>query len=138
MNAEAATWLVADEELQRLHATLRQLEHALSREGAELSCAAYQELQARISQQKQRLELATAKEKSARAALDIARSREAEREAEETRQRRYDVKQAEFHQAESALAEAREKITQLNQALPALEQKFNIALRELAEAKGAL
>jgi hypothetical protein len=133
----SAAWLSADAELQRQQTTLRQLEHTLSREGSEMSCAHFMELQARILQQRQRFEASQQKAAERRAQLDSARSEEVAREQKEFALRRYDMKRTEFKQAECALNAHRQQLAVLSRTLPELEQKFNIALRELADARTA-
>lgn len=133
----AGVYLLADAERERQQTTLRQLEHTLSREGSDMNCAHFMELQACIAQQRQRFEAAQAKAASALAALDEARSRETDREQKELTQRRFAMKQAEFQEAEKALNEHRQNIAALSRELPELERRFNLSLRELGELKNA-
>jgi chromosome segregation ATPase len=138
IEALSAAWLTADAERQRHETTLRQLEHKLSREGAEMGCAAYMELSSTIAQQKLRFEAAEAKAADRLAALTEARAIAQERELREIAERRFQLKQTEFEQAETALNSHRQQIATLTRELPALEQRFNLSLRALADAKQAL
>lgn len=134
----SAAFSLADAELQRQQSTLCQLQRNLLAEGPTLNCAAYMELQARVAQETQRVEVAKQKASQCRAALDAARSAETDREQKQIARRRYDAKQAEFQQAENALNSHRQQLAALSRELPSLEQRFSISLRELAEAKECL
>ena len=129
----ASTSLSADTELQRLQVSLRQLEYKLAREGAEMPCTEYQELQARISQQKHRVEIAETKAADARASLDAARTIEQDREQKELSERRYAARVNDFENAKAKLMANREQIATLNRETPLLERAFNQALAALAK-----
>jgi len=133
----STAYISSDAAREREVVQLSRLENELRRTGPELSCNDYMELQARIAQQRQRVEAAEAKAAERRAALDAVRSEAADREQKEIAERRYDMKRTEFERAESALNSHRQQLAALSRALPELEQKFNIALRELADAKHA-
>ena len=134
----SAAYTLADAELQRQQTTLRQLEHSLSREGAEMSCTSYQELSSRIAQQKQRVEVAEEKAAERRCALDVARSEETAREQRQIAQRNYDARLNELENAKAKLAAHREHIATMNRDTPLLEREFNLALAALDAAKRAI
>jgi len=129
----ASNSLIADTELQRLQVSLRQLEHKFGREGPELHCNDYLQLQAAVAQTRQRLELAEQKAANARAALDAARTIEQDREQKELSERRYAARVNDFENAKAKLMANREQIATLNRETPLLERAFNQALAALAK-----
>ena len=129
----ASNSLIADTELQRLQVSLRRLEYKLAREGPELHCNDYLQLQAAVAQTRQRLELAEEKAATARAALDAARAIAQDREQKELAERRYTARLSDLESAKARLAANREQIAALNRETPLLERAFNQALAALAK-----
>lgn len=126
---------VATEQAEKESAALRQLERTLESDATSMTCAAYVELQGRVSQQERRVSEAVARSKKYQAEMDELHREEAAKSARENAERNYQARLDELNSCSAEIYATRQTIGELQNRLPVLEQKKNIILIELDRAK---
>jgi hypothetical protein len=130
--------LLADQEAEAQKTALQQLNQEMEHSGETLEPLDYGNLRSRIEQQEMRAKAASRLACSRRIELGEARSKESVRLAREMAQHNYDAKLAELNAARAEVESKRRALSQLQREIPLAEQRANLLLFSLDQAKTAL
>ncbi len=128
----------AADDAEKQKSVLRQLEHELERDTTSLSCSDYMTLQARCSQQRERVRIATEKAQRFQREADDLRDRETARMQHDQAQRAYDGKLAELNTTRAEIAAKQQAIRDLQNQIQAHASRQTVLLYELDQARTAL